>query len=66
MALGPFWIREVFRLVWKREGWPMGEMNADDWRRLESLADGSLPGHDFPGGVHGRMQRHVVQLCFER
>src|SRR5262249_43953791 len=23
-ALSPFWVREVFRLVWRREGWPMG------------------------------------------
>ncbi len=64
-ALAPFWVREVFRLVWKREGWPMGEMNADDWRRLEGLVDGTLPRHDFPGGVHGRSHRHVVQLWFE-
>lgn len=61
-SLEPFWIREMFRLVWKREDWPMGEMNADDWRRLEKLVDGSLPRHDFPGAVHVRSQRHVVQL----
>jgi tRNA(Ile)-lysidine synthase len=61
-ALAPFWVREVFRLVWKREGWPRGEMNADDWRLLEALVDGSLAGHDFPGGVHGRSLRHVVHL----
>jgi tRNA(Ile)-lysidine synthase len=64
-ALAPFWAREVFRLVWRREGWPMGAMNADDWRRLDGLVDGSLPRHDFPGGVHGRGGRHVVQLWRE-
>ncbi|MEI7687302.1 MAG: tRNA lysidine(34) synthetase TilS [Planctomycetota bacterium] len=61
-AAPPFWIREMFRLVWKREHWPMGEMNADDWRRLERLVDGQLSRHDFPGGVHARSQRHVVQI----
>lgn len=58
----PFWVREMFRLVWKREKWPMGEMNADDWRRLNSLVAGSPPRHDFPGRIHVRVQRHVIRL----
>ncbi len=61
-GLAPFWIREVFRLVWKREGWPMGEMTADDWRRFGGLVDGTLPRHEFSGGVRARGQLHVVQV----
>lgn len=63
--LAPFWVREVFRIVWRREGWPMGLMNADDWRRFNGLVDGTLSAHDFPRGVRGRSQRHVVQLWRE-
>lgn len=63
-ALPDFWIREVFRAVWKREGWPMGEMTSSDWRILPRLVFGDPPAHDFPGPVHVRVQRHVVQLSF--
>jgi tRNA(Ile)-lysidine synthase len=54
--------REVFRLLWRRENWPMAEMNFADWDRLAALAKGATQGGDFPGGVHVRLVGHVLQL----
>jgi tRNA(Ile)-lysidine synthase len=50
-------VREVMRLIWAREGWPMGEMDFDQWDRAAVLAN-----HDFPGGVTMRGKERVVQL----
>jgi hypothetical protein len=54
--------REVFRALWRRESWPMVEMNFADWDRLAALAHGEPHGGDFPGGVHARLAGHVLQL----
>lgn len=64
-SMAPFWMREVIRHAWKREGWPMGAMNADDWRRLDAIVSGQIPRHDFPEGVRARATDHVVQLWRE-
>ncbi|HEY3788774.1 MAG TPA: tRNA lysidine(34) synthetase TilS [Urbifossiella sp.] len=49
--------REAFRLIWEREGWPMGEMSFDHWERAADLTD-----CDFPEGVGMRVRERVVQL----
>ena len=54
--------REAFRLVWQREGWPMGEMNYDDWQRLLAITAGDVKSWDFPGGIHARRVGRVLQL----
>lgn len=53
----PLLIRSALRLIWEREGWPMGEMNHDHWCAAATLAD-----RDFPGGVTMRAVGRVVQL----
>ena len=52
-------VREVFRLVWRREGWPMGRMSFANWDRLAALVSGEVgarrrfrPG--LPCGCAGR------------
>src|SRR5262249_26590537 len=60
--LTPFWRRELFRLVWTREGWPMGEMGFDEWKRLALLPDGGPPAIDLPGGISARRRERVMQL----
>ncbi|MBI1913756.1 MAG: tRNA lysidine(34) synthetase TilS [Planctomycetes bacterium] len=30
-------VRLLFRRVWEREGWPLGEMSFDHWQRLEAV-----------------------------
>ena len=60
-ALSPFWRREIFRLAWQREHWPMGEMNFGDWQRLAELVD-SGTASDFAGGLRARHAGKVIQI----
>jgi tRNA(Ile)-lysidine synthase len=55
-------VREVFRLVWEREGWPTGRMGFDSWDRLAGLALGEASGVDLPGGIWARVTERVVQI----
>jgi tRNA(Ile)-lysidine synthase len=55
-------VREMFRLVWHREGWPMGDMDFERWNRLVEIVHGSLPACDFPGKIHARRVGGVIQL----
>jgi tRNA(Ile)-lysidine synthase len=55
-------VREVFRLAWAREGWPLAGMGMDQWDRLAGLAAGESTAADFPGGVRARCRRRVVQI----
>jgi len=50
-------VREMLRLIWRREGWPMGEMDFNQWDRACWLQR-----HDFPGGIQMRVTERVVQL----
>jgi tRNA(Ile)-lysidine synthase len=56
-AAEPFLVRELFRLVWRREGWPLDAMTHAHWNRLADLAVG-----DYPSGVRLRLAGKVVQL----
>ena len=55
-------VREMFRRVWKREGWPMADMDFEHWHRLAQIASGAGSACDFPGGIHGRRAGKVVQI----
>jgi hypothetical protein len=55
-------IREVFRLVWQREGWPMAAMDHAAWDRLAGVVLGELPSLDLPGAIHARSTDRVVQI----
>lgn len=61
-AAGPAQARELFRLVWDREGWPSGAMGFDSWDRLAAVACGGPLGVDLPGGLRARRRGGVVQL----
>ena len=56
-------IRSALRLVWEREGWPMGEMGAAAWDRAVDVALGQTAAWDFPVGVTMRHTGRVVQLA---
>ena len=58
----PHLLREMFRLVWKREGWPQGAMGFEDWQQLVSVARGERAAWDLPGGIHVRHAGTVVQI----
>ncbi len=42
---------EVFRLAWRRAGWPEGAMGAEQWRRLARLAGASRARVSLGNGV---------------
>ena len=58
----PNLVREMFRLVWQREGWPMGEMDFGHWNRLVEIAVGTSSAWDFPGKVHARRVGKAMQV----
>jgi tRNA(Ile)-lysidine synthase len=59
-------IREVFHLVWEREGWPMGAMTFEDWDRMAGLVLGEVGAVDLPGGYRIQGSERVVQLMNQR
>jgi tRNA(Ile)-lysidine synthase len=62
VASGRPLVREAFRLVWQREGWPLGDMDFAAWERVADVALGELPVVDLPGPVQMRSRERVVQL----
>ena len=55
-------VREMFRLVWQREGWPMGDMDFERWNRLLEITTRSGAACDFPGKIHVRRVGIIVQV----
>jgi tRNA(Ile)-lysidine synthase len=55
-------VREMFRLVWQREGWPMGDMDFERWHRLAEIVQGSPAAWDFPGRIHAKRVGGVIQI----
>lgn len=55
-------LRELFRLLWQREGWPQLGMTATHWQRLADIAIGTVSAVDFPGGLTARRTGKVVQI----
>ncbi|HKI38468.1 MAG TPA: tRNA lysidine(34) synthetase TilS [Gemmataceae bacterium] len=55
-------VRELFRLAWEREGWPMGQMGFDAWERVAAVAQGEAAAADLPGGIRIRYRGAVIQV----
>ncbi len=55
-------VREAFRLVWEREGWPTGGVGFEDWERVAAVALGEVTAVDLPGGLRVRRRKRVVQI----
>ena len=55
-------LRAALRLVWEREGWPLGDMTFDAWDRAVEVACRNGGACDFPGGVTMRHAGRVVQV----
>jgi tRNA(Ile)-lysidine synthase len=55
-------LREALRLVWRREGWPMGEMGSEHWHGVEAVCRGTVSGRDLPGGVTVRRFGPLVRI----
>jgi tRNA(Ile)-lysidine synthase len=54
--------REVFRILWRREQWPMGRMTFKDWARLAGLVERKSGALELPEGIKARRTGRVVQL----
>lgn len=61
-AAPPALIRAALRLVWEREGWPMGNMGHDQWDRAVGVVQHLTNKWDFPGGISARRRGRVVQI----
>jgi tRNA(Ile)-lysidine synthase len=55
-------VREVFRLLWLREGWTMDVMNFDAWERLTDLVLLDRSAVDLPGSIHARRRERVILI----
>ncbi|MFL5242156.1 MAG: tRNA lysidine(34) synthetase TilS [Gemmataceae bacterium] len=55
-------VREAFRLLWNREGWPQSGMDFAAWERVADVALGKSPAVDFPGPVQMRCRERVIQI----
>jgi tRNA(Ile)-lysidine synthase len=53
--------RELWRVVWQREGWPPGEMTRQHWQRLAEVAHGQAIAVDCPGGIRVRRLDRIVR-----
>jgi tRNA(Ile)-lysidine synthase len=54
--------REVFRLLWTREGWAQGDMTFEHWDRLSDIVAGTPSVQDFPQGIIVRRTHGVIQV----
>jgi tRNA(Ile)-lysidine synthase len=55
-------VREMFRLVWQRECWPMSGMDHVHWQRVVDIALGDHKACDFPGRIHVCRVGRVLQV----
>jgi len=58
----PHAIRELFHLIWRREGWPIGDMTREHWQRAADVALGRTPAWDLPGGIRIVGTTRVVRV----
>lgn len=57
-------VREMFVELWKRRGWPRGEMTFARWDELAEMAAGAAnqPTRMFPGGIRAERCGSLVRL----
>jgi tRNA(Ile)-lysidine synthase len=55
-------VRSLFRLLWDREGWPVGRMSFDHWDRLAEVSSQASGAQEYPAGVVIRTRDRVVLL----
>jgi tRNA(Ile)-lysidine synthase len=54
-------VRETFRLLWRRERWPLSGMDYAAWQRVAAVVFDDLTAVDLPGGLRVRRREGVVQ-----
>lgn len=54
--------RAALRALWRREGWPMGEMGLEHWDGAAGVCLGEAAARDLPGGLRVRRVRGLARL----
>ncbi len=54
-------VRELWRAVWQREHWLIGEMTRRHWQRLVDVGRGHVTAVDCPGNIRVRKLDRVVR-----
>jgi tRNA(Ile)-lysidine synthase len=55
-------VREMFRLVWLREHWPLSGMDYAAWERVAGVVFGEQIAVDLPGRLRVRRRERIVQV----
>jgi len=55
----------ILRMIWQREGWPLGRMSREHWQRAAKAAQIEGSPVQFPGNVRVRRIGPAVQLWCE-
>lgn len=55
-------VREMFRLVWIREGWPLRDMDFARWNRLAEIVASTSATVNFPGGIVVERKGRVLRI----
>ena len=55
-------VQLLFLYVWRREGWPRGQMGRGEWASLAGWTHGPSAALDLPDGIRATKKRSVVQL----
>jgi len=55
-------VRQLFRLVWEREEWDVGQMSREHWNRLQAMVFDELTAVDLPGRIRARRRDSVLQI----
>ena len=55
-------VREFLHIVWRREGWQLGDMTSEHWQRAADVALGRAPSWDLPGRIRIVNASRVVRI----
>jgi tRNA(Ile)-lysidine synthase len=55
-------VRDLWRMVWEREGWPRQAMGFAEWNRLADLCGDGPLAIDLPGRIRARRRGAVIQV----
>ena len=62
-AMSAYRVRQLFRLIWRREQWPLDDMPHAAWERLARLVNEEAQAMDLPGKIRVQARKaRVMQL----
>lgn len=58
----PYELRDMWRRIWEREGWPQRDLDHEHLDRLVAICRSESIAADLPGGLRARRRGPVVQV----